>query len=57
MHELSHACGATDAGYFGNHGNWYGPPRDVENTAWSNIADTYSYWLRYGFCKPGVDCN
>lgn len=51
IHELTHFCGVGDAhgkGYF-SPGN---PPHDVNGHDWSDIADTYWYWVTYGFIVP-----
>lgn len=57
LHEVSHVCGTRDATYFGDHGRWMGAPRNVDRSSWADIADTYSYWARYGFCVPGRNCR
>lgn len=52
FHEATHKCGSTDLDYFDRTNK----PRSRRGVHWSLIADTYSYWLHYGFCIPQVDC-
>lgn len=66
LHEATHHCKTTDAAYFGNthakdddlkddmlKGD---APRNVGIIGWSRIADSYSYWMKNGFCIPSIDC-
>lgn len=53
IHEATHKCGTTDAAYF----NPSYPPRNIGIFGWPVIASTYSFWVEYGFCIPGIDCQ
>lgn len=56
LHEATHHCKTTDAAYFGDTHKKNDPPRKVGMISWSRIADTYPYWMKYGFCIPSIDC-
>ncbi len=55
LHEAVHHCKTTDAAYF-TYEYYNPPPHDTLLSTWDNIADTYAYWLRYGFCVPEENC-
>jgi len=47
IHEATHSCCATTDKYYYTPDH---PPLRRHN--WQNIADTYWYWIQYGFCLP-----
>jgi len=51
-HEASHACGTIDCGRVDSSKDY---PRGW--TSWESMATTYHYWVGYGFCVPGYDCD
>lgn len=55
LHEATHKCGANDLEYFSKNPK-EGAPRSSGLFSWATIADTYSYWVEYGFCVPGYGC-
>lgn len=52
LHEITHKCGTTDSAYFSKANR----PKDTAFASWAMIADTYNYWVQYGFCIPGTNC-
>lgn len=67
VHELTHKTGANDASYTSSKGSsakksplhsGSGPRKtsSKRKAQWSKIADSYEYWIRFGFCVPGKTC-
>lgn len=52
VHEISHLFYSADAEDFTEDS----PPRDGKIIQWHQNAETYDYWVQYGFCVPGVNC-
>lgn len=52
VHEISHLYYTADAEDFSSSS----PPRDGAIIPWHQNAETYDYWMQYGFCIPGVSC-
>ena len=52
LHELAHLCGTFDSLDFESNN----PPRDSLVIGWESNAETYEYWVKYGFCIPEINC-
>ncbi|MBT3980150.1 MAG: hypothetical protein HOE90_02290 [Bacteriovoracaceae bacterium] len=50
VHELSHTCGTLDFEYDDKPRKHYGIFGVIAN------AESFEYWIKKGFCLPGLDC-